>query len=254
MDRKRVLITGAAGRIGSFVRKAWAGRYDLVLTDRKEPKDPGDAEVIIGQTEDVETMRRACRGADTVLHLAADANSNADFDASLLHNNIIGTHNVYRAAAEEGVKRIIFASSVHAVGAYPPDVQVKWDMPVRPCCEYGATKCYGEALGRYFSDTHGLSFIAVRIGGVHGHKEGYHHPCNSLDIMVSEDDLTQLFTLCVDAPDGLRWAILHGLSDNRSKRLDISHARELLGYDPQDEPGADEEECEVPETVPLHAR
>jgi NAD+ dependent glucose-6-phosphate dehydrogenase len=100
MERQRVLITGAAGRIGSFVRRAWDGRYDLVLTDRKPPSDPGGAEVVVGETEDVEAMRRACRGVDTVLHLAADANSNADFDASLLRNNIIGTHNVYRAAAE----------------------------------------------------------------------------------------------------------------------------------------------------------
>lgn len=254
MNSQRVLITGAAGRIGSYVRKAWDGRYDLALTDRKTMESPGNARVVIGDITDVSAMMIACEGVDTVVHLAADANSNAGFDASLLRNNIVGTHNVYRAASESRVKRIIFASSVHAVGAYPADVQVKWEMPVRPCCEYGSTKCYGEALGRYFSDRHGISFIAVRIGGVHGHHEEYiHHNCNALDILVSEADLTQLITLCVDAPMDLRWAIFHGLSNNRMKRLDISHAREVLGYDPKDEIGGEFEVCEIPTQAPLHA-
>lgn len=249
-SRRKVLITGAAGYIGTFLRKAWEDRYDLVLTDFKDIPNPGNAEVIIGDIQDAEAMRRACEGVDTVVHLAANANSNADFDAQVLPKNIIGTHSVFKAAAEAGVKRIIFASSIHAVGGYPPDVQVKWDMPVRPCCEYGASKCYGEALGRYFSDQRGLSFIAIRIGGVHGHHTEQPHPDSSrLGILISEDDLTQLITRCVDAPDSIRFEIFHGLSDNRYKRLDISNAREVLDYDPQDEVG---EESDIAEPRPVH--
>ncbi|MHB1001712.1 MAG: NAD-dependent epimerase/dehydratase family protein [Armatimonadota bacterium] len=251
-DKKRVLITGAAGYIGSFLRKAWINNYDLVLTDQKEISEPESANVIFADIRDVESMKRACNGVHTVVHLAANPSSRSDFDTIVLPINIIGTHSVFRAAAEMGVKRVVFASSVHAVGGYPPDVQVKWDMPVRPCCEYGASKCYGEALGRYFSDAKGLSVIAVRIGGVHGHEQDDNaHDPKMADILVSEEDLTQLMTKCVDAPDTLRFAIVHGLSDNRIKRLDISHTREILGYDPKDEVG-EEIKTGIPDTVPLY--
>lgn len=250
MNRKKVLITGAAGYIGTFLRKAWEDKYDLVLMDSKEINDPGDEEVVIGDIRDVDTVRNACQGVHTVVHLAAIASYNADFDKDLLPMNIIGTHNVFRAASEAGVKRVIFASSIHAVGGYPPDVQVKWDMPVRPCCEYGASKCYGEALGHYFSDKHDLSVIVIRIGGVHGHDDDNPHPdASRLDILVSESDLTQLISKCLEAPEDIKFDIYHGLSDNRFKRLDISHTREVLHYEPEDEAG---EELGIPEVKPIH--
>lgn len=249
-DKKKVLITGAGGYIGTFLRRAWKDKYDLVVNDVCEIEEPGDAEVVMGDIRDVELMRKACEGVDTVVHLAADPSPSGDFDADVLPMNIIGTHNVFRAAAEAGVKRVIFASSVHCVGGYPPDVQVKWDMPVRPCCEYGASKCYGEGLGHYFADKKSISVIAIRIGGVHGHEEGnLHHSPNRLGIMVSEDDLTQLITRCVEAPDDVRFAIIHGVSNNRIKYLDLSHTRELLGYEPEDEVG---EDMEIPEQDPVH--
>ncbi len=154
-NRRPVLITGAAGYVGTFLRKAWDGQYDMVLVDHKEIADPGGARVISGDISDVEMMREACKGVDSVIHLAADPSPNALFDATILPVNIVGTHNTFRAASEAGVRRVIFASSIHAVGAYPPDVQVKEDMPVRPCCEYGTSKCYGEALGSYFAEQEG---------------------------------------------------------------------------------------------------
>jgi nucleoside-diphosphate-sugar epimerase len=248
-----VLITGAAGYIGSFLRKAWKGKYELVLIDHKEIKDPDGAKTFIGNIQDVDLMKKACEGVDTVVHLAANASPYADFDRDVLPINIIGTHSVYRAAVESGVKRLVFASSIHAVGGYPPDVQVKWDMPVRPCCEYGVSKCYGEALGRYFSDKKGLSVIAVRIGGVHGHDvEPHKYDSKQMDYLVSEEDLTQLMTKCVEAPDDMQYAIVHGLSDNRFKRLDISHTREILGYQPTHDSSEDYEELEVPEPEAVH--
>jgi nucleoside-diphosphate-sugar epimerase len=139
------------------------------------------------------------------------------------------------------------------VGGYPPDVQVKWDMPVRPCCEYGASKCYGEALGHYFADQRGVSVIAIRIGGVHGHDEEPHkYQSQQMDYLVSEEDLTQLLTKCVEAPEDLQFAIVHGLSDNRFKRLDLSHTREILGYEPSHDSAEDYDELEVPEPQPIH--
>lgn len=245
-DRRKVLITGAAGRIGTALRKAWTGKYDLVLTDSRAIPDPDGADVFIADIRGLELMRKAMEGVDTVVHLAANASAQADFETQVLPMNIIGTHQVFQAAADAGVKRIIFASSIHAVGAYPPDVQVHWDTPVRPCCEYGAGKCYGEALGRYFSDRYGLSFIAVRIGGFHHDDAPGHHDPRSIDLMVSDEDLTQLMTKAVDAPESLKWTIVHALSDSAFKRLDISHTREILGYNPQDQVEAEDEEIQDP--------
>jgi len=253
-DRRTVLITGAAGYIGTFLRKAWDDRYKMVLVDNREITDAGGARAVIGDIANVELMRDACSGVDTVVHLAADPSPRGEFEKTILPINIIGTHNTYRAAAEAGVKRTIFASSIHAVGAYPPDVQVKEDMPVRPCCEYGASKCYGEALGSYFADTKGMSVIAIRIGGVHGHRgEELHHQPNSIDYLVSEDDLTQLITRCVEAPPDIRFEIVHGISDNRFKRLDISHAREILGYQPHDDAAIGVMGSDIPEPRSIHS-
>ena len=253
-DRPSVLITGAAGYIGTFLRNAWEDRYDMILVDHKEIPSPGPCPVAIGDIADLELMRNACADVDTVVHLAADPSPRGEFDKTVLPMNIIGTHNTLRAAAESGVRRVIFASSIHAVGAYPPDVQVKEDMPVRPCCEYGASKCYGEALGSYFADKHGMSVIAIRIGGVHGHQGlELHHQPNAIDYLVSEGDLTQLITRCVEAPEAVRFEIVHGLSNNRFKRLDISRARDLLGYEPRDDAAEEATECEIPEPRSIHA-
>lgn len=249
-EKHKVLVTGAAGYIGSFLRKSWEGRYELVATDTCEIEEPGSAEVVQSDIRDVETIRNTCRGAYTVVHLAANPSPHGDFNDDVLPMNIVGTHNVFQAAHEAGVKRVVFASSIHAVGAYPADVQVRTDMPVRPCCEYGASKAYGEALGRYFSDKKGMSVIAVRIGGVHGHSDDdLQHQPDRFDVQVSEADITQLITLCVDAPEDVRFAIVHGISNNRFKRLDISTTRDLLGYDPEDTPG---EEIGIQELKEVH--
>lgn len=250
-SKRRVLITGAAGYIGTFLRKAWADVYELVLTDLKEIPEPGEARTIVGDMRDIDLMKLACEGVDTVVHLAANANSNAPFKDNVLETNIIGTHSILQAAAESGVKRVIVASSIHCVGGYPADVQVKWDMPVRPCCEYGASKCYGEALGRYFSDKYDMSVLAIRIGGVHGHEsDNPHSDSGRLDILISQEDLIQLITKCIEAPENLRYDIFHGLSDSHFKRLDLSHTREVLDYDPTDAVGEDEG---VPKPSPLHS-
>ena len=172
---------------------------------------------------------------DTVLHLAADPNASADFYGTLLSANIQATYNVFAAAKEAGCRRVIFASSIHAVNGYPLDVQIHPDDPVRPGDMNGVTKVFGEATGAYFAYREGLSAIAVRIGA-YGKPEHVTRSDDSryLSLFVSPRDLSQLFHRCIEAPDSLRFAILHGISNNQLKRLDISSARELVGYDPQD--------------------
>ena len=115
MERKRVVLTGAAGYIGGLLRRALADDYLMRLTDIAEIDDPQGHEVLQADISDLGQMRRACEGMDVGVHLAADPAPNADFNDSLLPRNIVGTYNVFSAAAEQGCRRVVFASSIHAV-------------------------------------------------------------------------------------------------------------------------------------------
>lgn len=237
---RRVLVTGATGRIGSYFAEHAGSRYDLRLTDLPG-SDLADVaehgEVLEGDLTNLEVARELCAGMDTVVHLAADPDPAATWSA-LLPANIIATYNTMTAAVGAGCRRLVYASSIHAVSGYPPDVQVKTSEPVNPGDLYGVTKCFGEALGRYVAEQEGLSVVAVRIGAAQPQTEA--RPAQNLsllDAFVSQQDLQQLLERCIELPHA-RYAIVHGLSDNRFKRLDLSDTRALTGYRPVDDAAA----------------
>jgi UDP-glucose 4-epimerase len=235
--KRRVLVTGAAGRIGSYFAAHAHDRYQLRLMVR-----PGEnaahiaayGEVVTADLADLPRLKEICAGVDTVLHLAGNPNPSATWEP-LLATNIIGTYHAFVAAKAAGCRRVIHASSIHAVSGYARDRQVKTDDPVNPGDLYGVSKAFGEALARYMAEQEGLSAIAIRIGGFQS-IEAARDPSRlaGLDAFVSQRDLTQLITRCID-DERLQFAIFHGLSDNAFKRLDISDARELLGYAPEDD-------------------
>ncbi len=235
--RRRVLLTGAAGNIGSFFAEHAHDRYDLRLM--VQPSDDASAieacgEVVTGDLLDLERMKEVCRDVDTVVHLAANPDPSATWD-SLLQTNIVGSYNAFVAAKAAGCRRLIYASSIHAVSGYPADIQVKTSEPVNPGDLYGVTKCFGEAMGRYMAEQEGLSVIAIRIGAFQPHESAREEQGVAImDAWVSRRDLQQLIERCIDV-ENIKFAIFHSLSDNRFKRLDISDARELVGYAPQDD-------------------
>lgn len=236
--RRKVLVTGAAGNIGSYFAEHSHDRYDLRLmvrqSDEKTDRLHSFGHVVVGDLEDLEKVNEFCRGIDTVVHLAAQASPRAVWN-DLLHANIIGTYNVFVAAKAAKCRRVIHASSIHAVSGYPADMQVKTSDPVNPGDLYGVSKCFGEALGRFMAEQEGLSCITLRIGAFQP-IEAARRPggIDMIDAFVSQRDLNQLIQRCID-DEKLKFAIFNGLSDNRFKRLDISDARELVGYDPQDD-------------------
>ena len=236
--RRRVLVTGAAGNIGSYFAEHSHTRYDLRLMVQEMDDDAralqSYGEVVEGDLGDLEGLKALCAGVDTVVHLAADPSPSATWE-SLLPNNVVGTYHMLVAAKAAGCRRVIFASSIHAVSGYPSDVQVKTSEPVNPGDLYGVTKCFGEALGRYMAEQEGLSVIAIRIGAFQPLSKAEEPTSVSmLDAFVSQRDLNQLIQRCTDA-ENIQFAIFHGLSDNRFKRLDISDARQLVGYAPEDD-------------------
>lgn len=237
--RRRVLVTGAAGNIGSYFAEHSHRRYDLRLMVQEVDDDDARkirpyGEVVTGDLGDLDRLKELCRGVDTVLHLAASAGPSTAWD-DVLRNNIVGCYNTFVAAKSAGCRRVVFASSIHAVSGYPRDVQVKPAEPVNPGDLYGVSKCFGEALGRYMAEQEGLSVICLRIGGFQPRDAARGDTgIAMLDAWVSRRDLNQLIERSIDA-DGLRFGIFHGLSNNRFKRLDITSARELLGYTPVDD-------------------
>ncbi|HEY7030243.1 MAG TPA: NAD(P)-dependent oxidoreductase [Thermomicrobiales bacterium] len=235
---RRILLTGAAGRIGSNFFAEAADRYRFRLADRRtEPLAAASArghEVIGLDVADLDACREACRDVETVVHLAADPSPEADFYGSLLDNNVKGTYNIFRAAKDQGCRRVVFASSVHAVAGYPHDVQPHADSPVRPINLYGVSKCFGEAVAACFAYAEGLSGIAIRIGAYDADWLRQNPTADSMAVYLSHRDMNQLLIRCIDTPD-IPFAIVQAVSNNRFKRLDISRTRELLGYDPQDD-------------------
>jgi len=236
--RRTILVTGATGNIGAYFAEQAHERYNLKLMIRKENEESEAlkpyGELVRGTLDNLEGLKKLCEGVDTVLHLAAAAGPSSVWD-DLLQANIIGTYNVMVAAKSAGCRRVIYASSIHAISGYPADVQVKTTDPVNPGDLYGVSKCFGEALGRYMAEQEGLSVVAIRIGGFQP-REFAEDPESIifLDAWVSQRDLQQLLEKSIDA-DNLQFGILHGLSDNRFKRMDISDTRELVGYQPQDD-------------------
>jgi nucleoside-diphosphate-sugar epimerase len=236
--KRSVLVTGAAGNIGAYFAENSYSRYDLRLMvkakdERSEALKPY-GEIVTADIKDLERMKAICAGIDTVVHLAGDPDPSAVW-SSLFEANVSGTYNTYIAAKSAGCRRVIYASSIHAVSGYPADVQVKTNEPVNPGDLYGVTKCFGEAMGRYMAEQEGLSVIALRIGAFQPLDVAKQESSvGMMDAFVSQRDLNHLIECCIDV-ENLKFAILHGISDNRFKRLDISDARTLVGYKPQDD-------------------
>jgi NAD(P)-dependent dehydrogenase (short-subunit alcohol dehydrogenase family) len=237
IQTRKVLVTGAAGNIGSYFAEHAPRQYQLRLMvhDESDAKNISQyGEIAVADITNLDQMKKLCAGIDTVVHMAGAPNPSSTWDV-LLDTNIIGVYNVMVAAKHAGCRRVIFASSIHAVSGYPADVQVKTTEPVNPGDLYGVSKCFGEALSRYMAETEGLSVIALRIGAFQPLSKGKDpSSIEMMDAYVSQRDLHQLIVRCMEV-ENVKFAILNGLSDNRFKRLDISDARELVGYRPVDD-------------------
>ncbi|CDG82085.1 NAD-dependent epimerase/dehydratase family protein [Janthinobacterium agaricidamnosum] len=231
----RVLVTGAAGSIGGMFWKSEHQTFALRLADLHTAKladAPCDSRQL--DVSDYPACLDACKDIDVVLHLAGMPHADADFHADLLQANIIGTYNIFQAAAQQGCKRVVFASSAQAVEAYPLDVQVSETMAPRARNMYGASKVFGEGVASAFAAQTGMAAIAVRIANVADFQPGQQHSPRDVAAFISERDVVHLLACCIRA-DVQGYHVVHGVSDNRYKRLSIDHTRTLLDYRPQDD-------------------
>jgi uronate dehydrogenase len=232
---RTVLLTGAAGGLGTLMRGLLpAYGYELRLLDAVPVE--GEPDAITADLADRAALREAVRGVDAVIHLAG-ISLEASFD-KILRANIEGTYNLYEAVREEGVRRVVFASSNHAVGYVPrPDGEAPFApeelIPVetrhRPDTFYGLSKCFGEDLAQLYWDRHGLETVSVRIGSC------FPEPTSvrMLSVWMSPGDAARLFHAALTAED-VGHSVIYGSSANTRLWWDLTSAR-ALGYEPQDD-------------------
>ena len=234
---KKIVLTGAAGRLGGLSRAPLAKMTQaLVSTDLPDTLAGLAANETYVQADvgDADAMMSLLEGADMVVHFAAIPDE-APF-ADILHSNFLGAYNVWNAAHKHGVRRIVYASSIHAMGMYPKTVAINADMPHRPDSFYGLSKCFAEDMGRMYWDKYGLEAVCMRIYSASGPVGN----ARALGSWLSDGDLIQLVEKSVSSPI-TGFTIVYGVSNNDRCPVDNSQA-DFLGYRPKDNAEAFAEE------------
>jgi uronate dehydrogenase len=250
--RLRVLITGAAGNIGRVLRRHLHGRYALLrLTDIAAQAPAGAAEeVAVVDIRDIAAVEASMAGIDCVVHLAGIPEE--DRWDKILPMNIEGCYNVFEAARRAGVRRVVFASSNHAVGFHRRETFIDTNVQPRPDGRYGVSKVFGEAVGRLYADKYGLSVACLRIGSFRPDDR----PSESRHLLtwISHRDMAQLAMRCIEHPR-YHFVVAYGVSNNLRNRWDNTPAK-FLGYRPQDdaERFADEVLASSPAEDPIAAQ
>jgi len=231
MGKKRVLITGAAGHIGSWLAESLKDRYDLRLHYHNAvPATPPVSDVHIADISKYDEIAPAMEGIDAVIHMAGDSRRSSPWE-DVLQRNIIGTYNVYESARRAGVKKVILASTNHTMGMYDRDQQwpIYITLPHRPDSLYGVSKAFGETLGRHFYDQFGLHIICLRIGWF------LPEPRDEIGLWMwlSPRDATQVVWRAIESP--VQYGVFYAISRNARRRWDITDTIVKLGYRPEDD-------------------
>lgn len=253
MSKRRILVTGLSGAVGGAIRPALDARYEVAALSRSGVEGLPDKLNFRGTVADLDSIRSAFRSVDTVVHLAADGGVNSPTGmnagwASILENNIAGTYNVFTAARDAGVRRVVFASTGAVVLGYEHEepwlslasgdasrMPVSWpiltqDAEPKPHSLYAVSKLFGEDLARFFVNTSELSILCLRISSV-GAEDKVSGPRGPM-LYCSYDDMAQMVVKCIEAPDAVRHDIFYVVSDNQRGYRDLTHARDVVGYEP----------------------
>lgn len=225
----RILLTGATGGLGRELRPFLAERCRHLRSSDRIAFDPiaDNEEVVVADLGDVEAVRAATRDVDAVVHMGG-VSTDQGWDA-ILEANIAGFYNLFEAARRNRVRRVVWASSVHAVGFYDKTDVLRSDRPARPDSLYGVSKIFGEGLAQFYYDKFGLETVSIRIGSCFPEPTTW----RMLSTWLSYDDLRHLVDRCLIAPR-VRHTIVWGASNNTQAIWDNTPVA-WLGYRPKDD-------------------
>lgn len=225
---KTILITGAAGDVGTHLRRELAGKYKIRASDLRDLKESFKGQRFA--RADISRMSDAMRitkGVDAIVHLGGYSVEGPW--EGILSANIVGCYNIFEAARRNGVKRILFPTSNHATGFYRRNHTIDHRVYPKPDSRYGVSKVFGEALASLYADKYGMEMFCMRIGNVNP------TPIDKrrLSLLFTPRDLAQLVTIGIEHPK-IRFEIVYGVSKNTRNWYDNSNARRL-GYRPKDD-------------------
>ena len=220
----RILITGASGAVGTVLVKGLRDRYSLRGFDRV-PMDELD-DIVVGELTNFGAVARATQDMEAVVHLAGNPLGSAPWE-EILNSNIIGTYNLFEAARQSGVRRVVFASRAGLLAPYPEEITRTIDMPPRPESYYSISKVFGENLGYMYASQFGLECVSVRIGNVRADRPQAEHPHH-----LSHADLVRVFERAVMQPE-IEYEAVFGVSGGDWPLYDLAHGRRVIGYEPE---------------------
>jgi len=224
----RLLLTGAAGNLGRHLRTELAPMTDhLRLSDINDLGQAGpNEELVQGDVADADLMLEATKDVDMIVHMGGQANEHTW--ETVLNANIIGLYNIFEGCRKNGVKRIVWPSSNHAIGFYPREQVIDASVYPRPDTNYGVSKVFGEGLAQYYWDKYGLEAVSMRIGSC------FPKPLDRrmLSTWLSYADMTHLVERCLIAPR-VAHTVIYGVSDNDMKLWD-NHLAAHIGFKPKD--------------------
>ncbi len=221
----RILITGAAGKIGSTVARGLTGRYQLRGHDRVPIPDLDDT--VISDLSDFDAMLKATEGMDAVAHIGAVPGSRYSWE-EVRNSNIIGTYNVFEACRQNGVRRVVFTSRAGVLSRYPRSITRTVEMVPTPVGHYTVSKVFGEAMAYSYAHQHDMECVSIRIGNFNLARDKPEHPHQ-----LSHGDCVRLYEQALTHP-GVKYEVVFGVSDSNWPLYDLEHGRRAIGYYPQD--------------------
>jgi len=230
----RILVTGAAGRVGTTVAKGMLDRHEVRGHDRVEI--PYLDDTIISELDDFAAVLEATRDIDAIAHIGGLPGGN-EWEP-MLQSNFIGTYNVFEAARQNGVKRIAYASRAGVLGLYPRSQTRTMDMTTTPVGIYTVSKVFAEALAHSYAHQHDMEMVCIRIGNFKLERDQPEHPHH-----LSHGDCVRVFEQALTHP-GVKFEIVFGVSGSNWPLYDMEHGKRAIGYEPQDYAEVAEEEWE----------
>ena len=220
----RILVTGAAGQVGSTVARGLRKRHQVRGHDRVPMPELDDT--IVSDLNDFDAVLEATRGMDGVAHIGGLP---GDDEWEPIHqSNIVGTYNVFEACRRNGVKRVAFASRVGVLGQYPRGVTLTVDIVSTPIGFYTISKVFGESIAYSYAREHDMGCVCVRIGSFNLSRDQPEHT-----LPLSHGDCLRVFEQALVHPN-VTFAVVFGVSDSNWPLYDLEHGRQAIGYCPQD--------------------